>query len=213
MFQKILVVSLFLTITKYSVGQKYVFSSNGIMENSKLYIDTVIKSNLKINGTTIFSYLDNNYSDTLNIRQFFLEKYDNIKKDNLEYFFVINLSDKDLNFKKLDNHLIAEELGRFENFGFKPLNFFRYPRCGTKIDFSDLVLKPSEILIIKNLIKRKPSKIIGEPNCFMKLMLNSNVSLISSAYRKSINNKSFYLNSKYQKDFEYMLKSLAFEGK
>jgi hypothetical protein len=202
-----------LTITKYSIGQKYVFSPTGTMEYSKIYVDTVIKSKLKINGKTVFNYLDSTYSDTLNIRQYFSKKYDILLQDTIEYFFVANLTNKEINFKKLNKQLVAEELGRYENFGFKPLSFFIYPKCGTGINYDDLILKPSEILIIKSLTKRKSSKLQGQPNCFMKLLTGTNGILVSTRYAKPIGNKNFYINSEFQRQFYLIKKQLAFRDK
>jgi len=183
------------------------------MEHSKVYIDTVIGSKLKINGKTIFNCLDSTYSDTLNIRQYFSKKYDIVLQDTLEYFFVANLTNKEISFKRLNNQLVAEEFGRYENFGFKPLSFFIYPKCGTGINYEDLVLRPSEILIIKSLTKRKTSKSQGQPNCFMKLLTGTKDVLVSTLYTKPIGNSNFYIRSEFEKDFNFIRNQLAFKDK
>jgi hypothetical protein len=183
------------------------------MERSEVYVDTVVKTNLRVNGKTIFNYLDSSYSDTLNIRKFFSKKYDLLLQDTVEYLFVANLTNKPISFKKLNNQLVAEEFGKYENFGFKPLSFFIYPKCGTGIDYADLVLQPKEILIIKSLTKRRKSVVQGQPNCFMKLLIGSEIVLVSTLYRKPIGNNDFYINSEFEKDFNYIKHRLAFKNR
>lgn len=183
------------------------------MDISCLFIDTVIKTKLKISNTIVFNYLDSSYSDTTNIRQYFGKKLDAILQDTIEYFFVANLTRKPINFRKLNDRLVAEEFSRYENFGFKPISFFLFPTCGTGINYDDLILKPSEILVIKNLTKRKTSKIKSQPNCFMKLLTRTNGVLVSTPYQKPIGSDRFYINSEFQRDFMYSKGQLAFQDK
>ena len=183
------------------------------MEISTLHIDTLIETKLKISNKIIFKYLDSSYSDTTNIRQYFAKRFDKILQDTSEYFLVVNLTSKPINFRKLNDQLVAEEFSRYENFGFKPISFFYFPKCGTGINYDDLILKPSEILIIKNLTKRKTSKIKSQPNCFMKLLTRTNGILVSTLYQKPIGNDRFYINSEFQRDFMLSKNQLAFQDK
>ena len=181
------------------------------MDISRLYIDTVVKSKFKISNKVVFSYLDSSYLDTANIRQYFTIKFDSILKDTIEYFFVANLTNKRINFRKLKNRLVAEEFSKYENFRFKPISFFSFPKCGTDINYEDLVLQPSEILIIKNLTKRATSKINSQPNCFVKLLTRTNGVLVSTLYQKPISNDKFYINSGFERDFTFDKPQLAFK--
>lgn len=185
----------------------------GKMEPSRLHIDTIIKTKLKSKNKINFNYLDSSYLDATNIRQFFAKKYDAILQDTIEYFFVANLTNKAINFRKLNDRLVAEEFSRYENFGFKPISFFVYPKCGTEINYEDLVLKPSEILIIKSLTRKKMSKVKSLPNCFMKLLTRTNGVLVSTPYKKPIGSNSFYINSEFKKDFVYTNCQLPFGDK
>ncbi len=183
------------------------------MNISRLHIDTIIKTKLKISNKVVFNYLDSSYLDTINIRQYFTNQFDTILQDTIEYFFVANLTNKPINFRKLNDQLVAEEFSRHENFGFRPISFFSFPTCGTGINYDDLVLKPSEILVIKSLTKRKTTKIKSQPNCFMKLLTRSNGVLVSTPYQKPIDNDKFYINSDYQRDFMFSKSQLAFQVK
>ena len=183
------------------------------MDISRLHIDTVIKTKLKTSNKVVFNYLDSSYLDTTNIRQYFANKFDTILQDTIEYFFVANLTNKPINFRKLNDRLVAEEFSRYEDFGFKPISFFSFPKCGTGINYDDLVLKPSEILIIKSLTMRKTSKTKSHPNCFMKLLTRTNGILVSTPYQKPIGNDRFYINSEFQKDFMISKSQLAFQDK
>ena len=209
----ILFILLYLAIANYSVGQKYAFSPTGTMDISRLHIDTVIKTKLKISNKVVFNYLDSSYLDTINIRQYFIKEFDTILQDTIEYFFVANLTNKPINFRKLNDRLVAEEFSRYENFGFRPISFFSFPKCATGINYDDLVLRPSEILVIKNLTKRKTAKIKSYPNCFMKLLTRTNGILVSTPYQKPIGNERFYINSSFQRDFVYSKSQLAFQEK
>lgn len=82
----ITILSIFIFST-YSNGQKYVFSPTGTMGNSRVYVDTVYRTSLKINNKIVFSCLDNTYADTLNLVKVIGKKYNLILKDTLEYFF------------------------------------------------------------------------------------------------------------------------------
>ena len=209
----LLFILLHLTIANYAVGQKYVFSPTGNMDISDLHIDTVIKTKLRISNKVVFNYLDSSFLDTTNIRQYFTRKFDIILQDTFEYFFVANFTNKPINFRKLNDRLVAEEFSRYGNFGFKPVSFFYFPKCGTGINYADLVLKPSEILVLKSLTKRNISKIKSQPNSFMKLLTRTNGILVSTLYLKRIANDRFYVNSDLEKDFLYNKNQWAFQDK
>ena len=183
------------------------------MDISRLVIDTVIKTKLRISNKVVFNYLDSSYLDSINIRQYFANKFDKILQDTIEYFFIANMTNKSINFRKLNEQLVAEEFSRYGNLGFKPISFFSFPRCGTGINYDDLVLKSNEILIIKSLTKRKTSKIKSQPNCFMKILTRTNGILVSTLYRKPIDNDRFFINSEFQRDFIFNKNQLAFQDK
>ena len=185
------------------------------MENSRVYVDTVYKTTLKINNKIIFNYLDNSYVDTLNIEKTIGKKYNLILKDTLEYFFLANLTNKAISIRKLHDHLVAEEYSRFENFGYKPISYFIYPFCASGVDYpdGDLILKPKEVLIIKNLDKRDRHKVKSYSNVIMKLLTNTGGSLLSMPYSKSFDSNRFFILEKYKKDFINEETQLAFPYK
>ena len=211
--RQILFILIYLTIFNFADGQKYEFSPSGTMDISRLVIDTVIKTKLRISNKVVFNYLDSSYLDSINIRQYFANKFDKILQDTIEYFFIANMTNKSINFRKLNEQLVAEEFSRYGNLGFKPISFFSFPRCGTGINYDDLVLKSNEILIIKSLTKRKTSKIKSQPNCFMKILTRTNGILVSTLYRKPIDNDRFFINSEFQRDFIFNKNQLAFQDK
>jgi hypothetical protein len=188
--------------SKPSLGQKYLFSPTGVMDMSRFYVDTVVKTKLKANGKIMFNYLDSVYIDSMNVKQLFIKKYNEILKDTIEYFFVANLTNKSIRFKKLDNRLVAEEFGLHDKLGFRPVSFFSYPSCGTGINYDDLVIKSSEVLIIKCFNKRINLDSKSKTNCFAKLLTSTNGVIVSVSYPRVVNNNSFYVNSKHVRYFD-----------
>ncbi|MFY7964252.1 MAG: hypothetical protein ACOVO1_05100 [Chitinophagaceae bacterium] len=209
-----LVIILFLTFFCHSViGQKFVFIEGGKMRPSEFYIDTVINTDLKIKNRIVFKYLDSFYKDSLNIKKYLGSKYDKISKDTNEYFFVANLTDTIIKIKRQGMHLVGQELARYENFGLKPFSFYCYKKCTAGLDFGDFELKPKQILIIRNQIKRIKPLIIGTPNAIANILLSDNVVLKSSSYQKSIGNIFFYIDKNIEEDFNYArrMKLIAFD--
>lgn len=201
---------IFLLIISINVtGQKYIFSPTGKMEHSQFYVDTIIKTSMKTIDKTVFIFLDNLYLDFLNFRQYFPKKYNRLLRDSLEYFLLANLTNKAIHFKRINSRLIGEELSRYENFGLKPISYFMYPFCATQCD--SLVLKPSQILIIKSLTKRNSLKLRRPPNSIMKLLTSTNQILYSTRYEKGVGGDNFYINSDFEKDFNRSRHRLAFK--
>ncbi|MFN8306954.1 MAG: hypothetical protein U0T79_09285 [Ferruginibacter sp.] len=194
-------------------SQKYLFKQTGTMEQSSLYIDTVVKSTLRITGKIIFTNLDSSYSDTFNIRRFFAKRYETALLDSIEHFIVVNLTNKPINFRKVNTQLVAEEFSSHPDLGFRPISFFLYPRCGTGIDFSELILAPKEILLIRGSNTRNKSTTSSPLNSFVRLSTSTHGNLISRQYRKAIDKTSFYINADYKFDFTNSSWLLAFKDK
>lgn len=209
----IITILVLFSFTKYAVAQKYAFSPEGMMDQSQLYVDFGLESKLKTNGKVVFSRFDSSYYDTLNIRKYLGAKYNQLLQDTLEYFFVVNLTGKAITFQTRYDHLVAEEFGTYEGFGFKPISFFCYPKCGVGNVRDDLVLHPSEILIIKNQEKRKLVNVKGQPNCFMRLLTDSGEILTSTPYVKPIGKNNFYMKPRYERNFNSFKNQLAFKDK
>jgi hypothetical protein len=213
MSQRFIVILILLTVSNFSLGQKYMFSSTGTMATSHFYIDTVFKTKLKPNGKIIFNYLDSNYTDSFQLRSFFSTKYDSILRDTFEYFILVNLTKKAIRFRKLNQNLEAEELADMTSYGYKPISYFFYPSCGTSFDRRDLVVKPAEILIIKNLVTRSRTFASSSHNCFARLQTSTNGILVSAPYSKKTELMQFYLNAKFEKDYFFQKSRFAFTRK
>jgi hypothetical protein len=209
----IVILLILLTISNFSLGQKYMFSSTGTMAPSHFYIDTVIKTKLKPNGKIIFNNLDSSHTDSFHLRSFFATKYDSILRDTFEYFILVNLTKKAIRFRKLNQNLEAEEIVNMTSKGFKPISYFLYPSCGTSFERSDLVVNPAEILIIKNLVTRSRTFASSSHNCFARLQTSTNGVVVSTPYKKKIDLTRFYLNANFEKDYFFLKIRFAFTQK
>jgi hypothetical protein len=211
MSQRFIVILILLTVSNFSLGQKYMFSSTGTMAPSHFYIDTVIKTKLKPNGKIIFNYLDSNYTDSFHLRSFFSTKYDSILRDTFEYFILVNLTKKAIRFNRAysNSSLVVQELVNHEKHGVIPISFFIYPACGNSYQ-PQFILKPSEGLIIKNLVKRSKIFASNSPNCSIRLQTINNGILVSKLYRKQVEKTDFFINSSLEKDFHLLKRQIAF---
>jgi hypothetical protein len=210
--RNLLLISVLLIFSNFLVGQKYTFKEGGTMGQSQIYIDTFYHTKLRLNNQILFAIVDKGIVDSLRLGKLFPSKFKQILEDTLLYHMLLNLTRDNIKIQQKNNHLIAQELSKSENFGFKPINFFNYSNCcfGACEDF---VLEPGQILILKNKGSRKQSSTSDFRNCFMKLQSSTNGVIVSRLYHKTFSYTDFFIDKKFEKDFEAILRHMAFTRK
>ncbi|HTB52323.1 MAG TPA: hypothetical protein VK718_06065 [Ferruginibacter sp.] len=204
-----LLITLFvLVFSNIAFGQDYVFDTDGTMKQSQFYIDTAFKTDLKLQNKIIFQKLNSKLEDSINLKKYIPKQYDFLINDTLEYFVIINLTNKEIKLKRIDDRLVIEAMTRYENFGFKPINYFIYPNDEVGLNYDDLSLSPSEVLIIKNNDRKIPVDLKQKPYCVLRLLTSSNGILFSKKYVSETNGSNHYINIQLKKDFDF--KKLAF---
>jgi len=198
----LLTIALFLLVSSLLSAQKYQFSSIGTMKQSRIEIDTIIKTNFGLNNEIAFEKITDGI-DRFNLRQRLPKIWLSLSAKNTgEYFILANLTNKNITIKRINRHLVAEEHSMNNHSAFTPINFFYYPMCTSGEIDEDLLIRPSEILIIKNRAIRSFSILPTATNSYMQLLTSSNGILTSNRYFIACRASDYYLNNKWKNQIQ-----------
>lgn len=131
-------------------AQNFSYSSNGTMIRSRVYIDTVLRSQLRPANRVVFQHLDSTSRFYDTIRHVAPAYFQSAFNGKCDYFVVANLSDSAIYIHCINEQVVAEELSSLRDQGLKPVSIFTYPSCGTGIRYRGLYLKPSEVAVLVN---------------------------------------------------------------
>jgi len=204
--KSIIIIAAILLAPLLNFGQKYIFSSDGKAEQSHLFYDTVVKVKFSSTEKIIFERYNNQLNDSTNLSAILKREYPKFFNDSTEYFLLLNLTDSVLKFSTINKRFISEEYSRYENFGFKSITFFISPKCGFGFNHEDVILKPSEVMIMNNGFFKQPNDFSTKSNCFMKVMSESNNILVSTSYQKRVGSSSFYISDEFKLLFSICMK-------
>lgn len=204
--KKIVSISVMLVFSILSFGQELLVAKGGTMTKSELLIDTVYSSNMKITGEIVFELIDSSSRHSQNI---VASKFDNILKDSVEYYCLVNLTKGTLLFKKLNNRLVGQDYGKFNDEEYRKISLFLYPTCGTGIDFEPLHLNPGQVVIMRNSAVKKNIASISQPNCFIKLM-TSDGAITSRPFKRNFALTDFYVEVTNAIESDHIKRQMAF---
>jgi hypothetical protein len=182
-------------LSRLSICRKWKNGSNQILH------DTVLQTDYKKYLNKIeFSKIDfrklNDLRAENELKKTISQRY--LSSDSTEYFYLYNSTYKEIRIKRLSNRIVAVEIAQNSNGRFQPISFFTYPKCGTGINYSDYVLKPGQILIIKNETQKTSGHLLTLAK--FKIKTSTNGVLISDSFPIYLDINSFSINSIYKND-------------
>lgn len=182
--------------------QDFQFTPSGKMDASNFFIDTVLQTDYKkyLNKTE-FCKVDsaklNDLRAAYSLKEIIAKRC--LNNDTTEYYYIYNSTYKDIKLNRLNNKLVAVEIAKDLYGRFRPVNFFIYPKCGTGVDYSDLVLKTGQILLIKT--KKQSPGTHFQTIARLKIKTSTNGTITSDEFPIQIDVDSFSLNLENKKYF------------
>lgn len=194
---------LILFLTTILFGQKYQFSNTGTLLQSSLTLDTVYTEKKAPTPGIYFNNLDSLKFDTLRIKNYISEKYKQLYQGSLSFFYIANFSNKRIAIKQRGNRIVSEQMAIDAKNIFRPVNFYLFQKCSSVLEDTNLALNPNQIAILKSISEHSNTSL--RVKSFIKVMLNDGNLLTSSVFQTYIEPTDFYINSDFQKDFNYAL--------
>jgi hypothetical protein len=190
-------------------SQRYMFADDGAMASSALKIDTILRVNFRSTGSVIFENIGRPGFDSALVDDLIPQAVQN-KINGNDYFLLANFTSGSLILPRLNSYLVAEEIAVFSDGSPRPVSYFYLPACGVGVEYSNIVLQPFDVALIRNDAATVSGSDGRSTRCKTRLLTADNITLSSTSYERTISHRQFFITSELSFPNQRLQSSLAF---